>query len=1184
MKTEKYFFRIKKSEQGKYSTAGITLDENLVDKYTPETVERAKELKAKNQNSKQNFSDEYYLNYAKSLQLQDITGALNKIHHNRLAGLEIQDKDWAEYSYEEIIEMENQGFKIPEEVLLWAHAQQQADVTDYIIVSDSSNLETTNTINGNDELQNLQKKAKENINKAEKAKKTAETKTAEFTKVTKNAKNIKKAKQEKYKKAMEETESMAKEWKELDDKKKNGKLNFAERVKYKSLSKKLNGKDNEGGTRTKAIEADNAILDEFLTSLDGLKNDINENLELAQNTIQSGRDLSEYKQNYPIEKLPQVMSGIRINDMGASSDELYGAKTHNIADIAIETGDELKLVTNEISVNLESDKNIELSDFAKDYTTLAQETLTNTQNIINGNQENDEENQEKDKKETSKLNSYSVDVNFTAQNSKKAIITTLNSTADLYSHKNAITKEENTLQKELKQTSKDIQNIQKESQKVEKKQQENTQKENILIAELKTIQGQAEQEPIEEEKITEPNNIPKTKTKKQEKDNLPILEELENINNENTNSKAKVSKALIQGLKSDAKSQKISKDLTTENSSLATRTKNAKKVATDTTIVGVGTFSKGFITTVIGNAMYATGMTMIATPMTYGAGLALAIAGKMLQIQGANELTYGLGATVTGTIGYAATLEAAETNSETKNSIKHSLTAFKANKKVFQETNKNDSEETSIQQTTENNTTQNSENTEELPVSIDENETTNKQDTENQPANETENQNIEQNTQTITDETTTEPNKATEATETTEETDETDETQPKEQDENQENKQENTYTVSSEISAINAIKAAQTTRHATAEIRNYNTEVNGLQNDVTSQVKKSKSILQNIEIKTKQAENKHQTNVQKTNEIKESFESTKLQMDNVETQDQLMSTQGELENISAEYTTAITEDSDVFSDSQKIISSNTLQLDKFKTNIKTLNNEITTFDKKTVKQIEISNRTINVGIGTNTLGILDTTDGTRLIVSGTALMATPLTFSIGLTQTILGGIKVAKGSLEIATGTNAIVEGYNGKNANNQAKDTLKASQNTEKIANKEYKENDKQLQEIQNNLNPEEGIFKVLEQPKTKEINDQEDQDEQQELTRTENKLQEEVAQAELQLRKIQDNETQEQAENQTSIAASVNANANINNEITTDDKVDRKLSKFNMESMIESKKKLQRVQAISASARNRK
>mgnify|MGYP003294860450 CR=1 FL=1 len=86
MGKEKYSFRITPKEAiDKYSignTSNIALDEELSQKFTTEAVEKAKQLKAKHGTK---YSDAYYLDYAKSLELQEAIGTSKEINKNRLA-------------------------------------------------------------------------------------------------------------------------------------------------------------------------------------------------------------------------------------------------------------------------------------------------------------------------------------------------------------------------------------------------------------------------------------------------------------------------------------------------------------------------------------------------------------------------------------------------------------------------------------------------------------------------------------------------------------------------------------------------------------------------------------------------------------------------------------------------------------------------------------------------------------------------------------------------------------------------------------------------------------------------------------------------------------------------------------------------------------------------------------------
>ena len=84
MANSEFTFRITQKEAAEqYSvtaTAGTVLDEELCKKYSESAIIKAKQLKAKHG---EKYSDEYYLDYGKSLVLQGIIGANKEIHKKK---------------------------------------------------------------------------------------------------------------------------------------------------------------------------------------------------------------------------------------------------------------------------------------------------------------------------------------------------------------------------------------------------------------------------------------------------------------------------------------------------------------------------------------------------------------------------------------------------------------------------------------------------------------------------------------------------------------------------------------------------------------------------------------------------------------------------------------------------------------------------------------------------------------------------------------------------------------------------------------------------------------------------------------------------------------------------------------------------------------------------------------------
>lgn len=147
-----------------------------------------------------------------------------------------------------------------------------------------------------------------------------------------------------------------------------------------------------------------------------------------------------------------------------------------------------------------------------------------------------------------------------------------------------------------------MKNIKKETKEAEQIQEKNNTKEAECINKLETIDAAPTQNSSEnkEEKGTT------TDSKNSEKQT--IIEETENIHNEKSTIQEKVKKVLSKGIKSNTKSEKLTKVLTDNNNDLEKRKQNTQEVSTKTIVVGAGTFTKSFITTAIGESMFATGM------------------------------------------------------------------------------------------------------------------------------------------------------------------------------------------------------------------------------------------------------------------------------------------------------------------------------------------------------------------------------------------------------------------------------------------------------------------------------------------------------------------------------------------------------------------------------------------------
>lgn len=398
---------------GNVDTSGVTLDPQLTPFYSARVIEYAKILKAKNGAGK--YSDEYYLDYAKSIDNRDMQGAYNEVFHKKAAKCDIQDAKWRGYSYEEIIQMKNSGVKIPEEVLLWAEAQQESDITAYEVVSDEASIDdntSTEEVSGDTNINSLQKKAKLYINRAEDTEQDNKQKVEEFETLSDNVTKIKNEKESSYKNALNEISKLSNELEELDEKNKNGTLTQTEAKRYKELGKILNIKNNAA--------MDNMLqnsyeIDEFLSSIDDLNNEANKNLTLADDIQKTSDDLSNFDRKTNDTTATHNTKGIVYSNMGPLGDLLFGINTTSIEKVALDIRTELETNSNDTLNTINSLENTELADFAKNYTKTVNSLMPQAKNNTNINTNNTEEKEQKANEQLPEINRAETKTNSSTQ-------------------------------------------------------------------------------------------------------------------------------------------------------------------------------------------------------------------------------------------------------------------------------------------------------------------------------------------------------------------------------------------------------------------------------------------------------------------------------------------------------------------------------------------------------------------------------------------------------------------------------------------------------------------------------------------------------------------------------------------------------------------------------------------------
>lgn len=738
------------------STAGVTLDESLTAKYNARVVEYALKLKAKNGEA---YSDEFYLEYARKLDLNAMSNKFSRSAARKAANCPIQDPLWSGYSYEEILQMENNGCQIPEEVLLWAHAQQESDITAYEIISSESETDdntSTNEVTGDFDLNNLQKKAKEYTNKSKKAQEEAQKYIEEYNVLKEKALKIKQEKEETYQDSINEISNLTKEWKDLDKKSKNGTLSSSEQRRYGELNKML----GNNSSIIQDIQIDSKDLDELLSSMNLLETNSNKNIELANETIKAASDLSGYQSKYNSEQQTINTSGIVYSDSGLLSDLMFGANGSSIEAVALETAQELVNQSNSTITDLNTSDNTELSEFATNYTNAADKALQETQNAMSNNNAESSKTKMQDENSTqtaaqnTTTNQPVQQTNKNPQNkiylnisSKKtgnkdtqvddggknpnffvlpvggrpelaliATTTSALSTANLKSKQKDVNNTDKALQKDLAKTNKEVKRVTKEADRIEQKHAEFLQRAEIYSAQLDMLMAEEEakqlaaQQEIETRasqqtaNVSAQNNIGNaqqganattTNTTQTQNTQQPevqqqvspeveaVMEQLNYLSGADQEMMASLTKPVTKAKASVAANQKAAKSLQAQNNNLDERNSNNKKVQRNTLICGGMTTALGAYNMAVAVPLLKTGIAMASFPPTAAAGTALVALSTRWIIIASLQLSLGPGAIAAGTVGLVASSDVSDDIKDHNNNYGDVIKASNANNKAL---------------------------------------------------------------------------------------------------------------------------------------------------------------------------------------------------------------------------------------------------------------------------------------------------------------------------------------------------------------------------------------------------------------------------------------------------------------------------------------------------------------------
>lgn len=669
------------------SPSGVTLDSispEKLSKYSQKTIDNACRLKATYGDK---YTDEFYLNYSSRMSYINMVNRLGAPQEARSSMYAIQDPHWQGYSYEEIIQMENNGVKIPQDVLLWAHAQQESDVVSYeVIESEALNDDNSSTgeLSDSADINALLKNAQINTVKANSAQKIVEENSEKYKELSTQAKKIKEKNSSSKKSEIDKFSKLSNEWKQLDIKNKNGTLSESEKLKYTELSKTLSAENSS--SNKKELAFNERELDELLSSMKGLSEKTSENTKIASETIQASEALSNKNKTYNTSSQQYKIQGV----LGAGSfdNPISGTNSFSIENVSMEAGKNLEAQTNETKAVLTDEANLDVKEFAKEYSRNAQDAAKNTSSSTAKDDESetvttsDSESKTAEQKEE-KTKNFTVAVHAGFKPAITAAATTTLSIADLLLNQSGVSGTKTSLEKAQQKTEKEAVSVQKEEKTTEKEHDKNEKKVVEKETELKTIQEQKQTEAeatvsqqvkedpkVEDDSNLQPQVVPEEDNAEQE----VILNEIKAVTFQDEKLKDKVNIQNMKLKQSVSSDDKLVKMLEVQNKGLNKRNSNAQGVAASTIACGVMTTVDGVRNISIGTSMLAS-----MNPATVSAGTALVN-------NGVNEVVAGSAAIAVGGVGIGVSSSVSDNINDIRDVVKGSTQTNKSQTKQVKET------------------------------------------------------------------------------------------------------------------------------------------------------------------------------------------------------------------------------------------------------------------------------------------------------------------------------------------------------------------------------------------------------------------------------------------------------------------------------------------------------------------
>lgn len=616
-------------------------------------AEKLKGQHEQDSSDSQKFTDLFYLEYAqRSLGIQELK-KINASAAHQLGIGALDDLEWSGYSPEEIVKMYNDGYYVPYDVLVWAQSHNETDLTSYIVLNDEGGVDTNAESGDDTDVNNLKQKASDYVMKSVREQKIIDDNSKKLQDERKEVARLSKKKKSFFKSNNNENsidviKAKAEELKRLDEKNKEGKLTSSEKSRYKKLRKEL----GEHSSEMEKMKFTEKKLNDFLDSLDSLEKQAKDDVKLATDTIEAGEELSKFAKGYNINEIVSPTPEKLIAQNKGIEDVLAGAQLSEIPEISSRVGQELKNTSDEVISDLSEDDNVNLANFAKDYTQKA-ESVNNILHTEEGDLATQAQYQSPDKTNTDSILGVTTVAGGAMSTLGMAFgfmitaltnpvvalaytVATLQATGQLSENRKQLRADSSKLNKDVLSHMQETKKLEQAVNKGTETQESNNNQIDVFISYLAELEER--QNSMIADKMAETQEQQQADKSQQEQNTQPVSEvddgEIENVQNEasariadveileseNQKIANEIQMPLNRTKKLSVANSQFSKDLVANNVEFGKNTNQTMNLSSISTLsgplaMGMGTYNINLATSYI-----TMGLAMLSNPFTYAFG------------------------------------------------------------------------------------------------------------------------------------------------------------------------------------------------------------------------------------------------------------------------------------------------------------------------------------------------------------------------------------------------------------------------------------------------------------------------------------------------------------------------------------------------------------------------------------